>query len=202
MNIVYFDALNHPSGGDSIATQVDRFLVAQAIMLSLAGMPGIYFHSLFGSRNDRPGALTSGINRRINRQKLSLAELESELRDPQSLRSTVFARYRALLRVRRSHPAFNPHAHQEILSLDPRVFAVLRAAPSGDRVLCLHNVTDSCVTVELSAAEANSAQPWTDLLSGQPRSPDASGALRIPLRAYEVSWLVAPGASRSARPEL
>ena len=55
MNIVYFDAVNDPAAGESLETQVNRFMVAQAIMLSLAGVPGIYFHSLFGSRNDRAG---------------------------------------------------------------------------------------------------------------------------------------------------
>ena len=79
MNIVYFDAVNDPAAGESLETQVNRFMVAQAIMLSLAGVPGIYFHSLFGSRNDREAALQSGINRRINRQKLTLAELEADL---------------------------------------------------------------------------------------------------------------------------
>jgi hypothetical protein len=40
--------------------QVRRFLVAHAIMFALVGVPGIYFHSLFGSRNDRAGADASG----------------------------------------------------------------------------------------------------------------------------------------------
>ena len=118
MNIVYFDALNDPASGDSLETQVNRFMVAQAIMLSLAGVPGIYFHSLFGSRNDREAALESGINRRINRQKLTLAELEADLGGKRSLRACVFGRYRALLKARRSHAAFNPHAEQQVFAGD------------------------------------------------------------------------------------
>ncbi|GAB4543417.1 MAG: hypothetical protein Fur002_15350 [Anaerolineales bacterium] len=46
----YFDALSNPNGDESLDLQIKRFMSAQAIMLSLIGMPGIYFHSLFGSR--------------------------------------------------------------------------------------------------------------------------------------------------------
>ncbi len=119
-----------------------KFLTAQAIMLSLQGVPGIYFHSLFGSRGDRPGSEASGIKRRINRQKLARADLENELNDSSSLRARVFAGFRELLALRRAHRAFAPAAPQRVLNLDARVFAVLRESPDGsDRVLCLHNVS-------------------------------------------------------------
>lgn len=79
MNPVNCDAGNDPAAGEPLETQVNRFMAAQGIMLSLAGVPGIYFHSLLGSRNDREAALASGINRRINRQKLARADLETDL---------------------------------------------------------------------------------------------------------------------------
>lgn len=142
MNIVYFDALNDPAGGDSLETQVNRFMVAQAIMLALAGVPGIYFHSLFGSRNDREAALQTGINRRINRQKFARAELEAELSRPESLRARVFGRFCELLTLRRTHAAFAPNARQQVLDAGPQVFAVLReSVEAADRMLCLHNLS-------------------------------------------------------------
>ena len=59
LNINYFDALSSPIRAEPQAKQVARFMAAQAIMLALKGMPGIYFHSLFGSRRrTRPGAGT------------------------------------------------------------------------------------------------------------------------------------------------
>jgi glucosylglycerate phosphorylase len=81
MNVVYFDAVNDPAADEPLELQVSRFMVSQAILLALRGLPAIYFHSLFGSRNDREAALTSGINRRINRQKFDRAALESGLAD-------------------------------------------------------------------------------------------------------------------------
>ncbi len=55
MNINYFDALSDPTSDEPLDFQVSRFMAAQAIMLSLRGIPGIYFHSLFGSRNWNEG---------------------------------------------------------------------------------------------------------------------------------------------------
>ena len=201
MNVVYFDAVNDPAAGEPLETQVNRFMVAQAIMLSLAGVPGIYFHSLFGSRNDREAALQTGINRRINRQKLALSELEAELNDINSLRACVFGRYGALLRARRSHPAFNPHAKQKIIEVDQRVFVVLRiAATSCDWVLCSHNVTNAHVTLDIATMAVASATVWTEMLSRRPYPVGANGTIHVTLRPYEVNWLMAdskPAVGRS-----
>ncbi len=172
LNIVYFDAVNDPTANESIETQVNRFMVAQAIMLALAGVPGIYFHSLFGSRNDRQAALQTGINRRINRQKLTLAELEADLADPRSLRSRVFGRFRELLAFRRSHRAFAPGSSQQIVEAGPEIFAVFRKTQDGrDQVLCLHNVCGRQVSVPASLAGVGNSS----------------------LSAFEVKWIPLSG---------
>src|SRR5207302_2013468 len=98
LNVNYFDALSDPAADEPEETQIRRFLAAHAIMLAMPGMPGIYFHSLFGSRGDHAGAETSGIPRRINRQKFTRAELERELADPASRRARVLFELKALLR--------------------------------------------------------------------------------------------------------
>lgn len=150
LNINYFDALSDPASGESMQIQIDRFICAQSIMLSLAGVPGIYFHSLFGSRNDRAGAEASGIPRRINRQKLQRADLERELADGTSLQFQVLTLLRELLRTRRANPAFHPAGRQEALDCDARLFAVLRSSPDGrEHALCLHNVSNETVSVKI-----------------------------------------------------
>ena len=50
LNISYFDAINNPNQADD-QLAVKRFIASQAIMLALKGVPGIYIHSLLGSRN-------------------------------------------------------------------------------------------------------------------------------------------------------
>lgn len=142
MNINYFDALSNPSSDEPLDLQVDRFMAAQAIMLSLVGVPGIYFHSLFGSRNWRQGVEITAHNRTLNRQKFLRPALEAELAEPRSLRAKVFLRYRRLLQARASSAAFHPNGGQEILDAGKHTFALWRTSPDGrERVLCLHNVT-------------------------------------------------------------
>lgn len=160
MNINYLDALAAPSA-EPPELAARKFLTAQAIMLCLQGVPGIYFHSLFGSRGDRPEAEASGIKRRINREKLARARLEAEMAEPASLRHRVFAGLRALLLLRRGHPAFAPAARQTVLDLGPRVFAVRRESIDGrDRMLCLHNVSDAETTVQAPGAERRQIAAW------------------------------------------
>jgi sucrose phosphorylase len=161
LNINYFDALSDPNGAEAIETQVDRFMCAQAIMLALVGMPGIYFHSLFGSRGWPEGVTQTGRNRTINRQKCERAALERDLADNGSLRARVFHRYRDLLRARAASPAFHPHGTQEILDGGAHVFAVLRRAPEGDtRKLCLHNVSAAPQTVRVAGFPAVTLKPY------------------------------------------
>ena len=79
LNITYLDALGHPCYRDP-ADHARRFLASQAVMLGLQGIPGVYFHSLVGSPNDRQAVETTGHARRINRHKYLRSELDSCLK--------------------------------------------------------------------------------------------------------------------------
>ena len=176
MNVNYLDALTVP--GETEQISLARFMCAQSIMLTLAGVPGIYFHSLFGSRGDRVGAEASGMPRRINREKLAHQVLETELANSASRRAKIFTRFAELLRVRGEHAAFHPHASQTILDDDARVFAVLRST-DDERVLCLHNVTGANTEFVLPQARR-----WRNPFSG---AEHAAGP--IALAPYEIAWL-------------
>lgn len=183
LNISYFDALSNPLGGEPEDLQIARFLAAHSIMLALRGLPGIYFHSLFGSRGDRAGAEASGIPRRINRKKLNVAELTTELDDPKRLRARVFAGLRDMIEARASHPAFSPYAAQEIPDAPPGLFVIIRKAANGRQAFCATNLTAEATLCALPDAGGSD---WK-LLTG---SPIASGnAVRLP--AYGISWLAA-----------
>ena len=179
MNINYFDALSNPNASEPLDLQVDRFIAAQAIMLSLLGLPGIYFHSLFGSRGWLEGVKQTGRNRAINREKCDLAKLESELTDENSLRAKVFTRYRQLLLARSSSPAFHPHGAQVIIDYHPSVFAVERISLDGKiHALCLHNVSGREVGFSTNHSTT------TDLFTG--RSLQVSN---VTLKPYQFTWM-------------
>ena len=152
LNISLFDAFSDPHGREAEDLQVRKFLTAQAIMLSLAGVPGIYFHSLFGSRSWPAGVAARGENRAINREKLEKRHLLDELARPESLRSKVFAGVRRLLKARASTPALRPRAPQCVLDLDDRVFGILRDEGGEEPILCLHNVSSEPVGLSLRTA--------------------------------------------------
>jgi glycosidase len=189
LNITYFDALSNPNDTEPLRIQVDRFLVAQAIMLAIIGIPGIYFHSLFGSRNDRAAADASGIPRRINRQKLAQAELETALADSASLRAQVFAGYQKLLQVRRAHPAFHPAGPCQVLSCGPSAFALLRTSPDrSERVFCVHNVSATPTRVTIPAATPENERRLTNLFDATVHDISSTGKTLFELRPYEAVW--------------
>ena len=190
LNISYFDALSDPAGDEPQATQVQRFALSQAIMLALAGTPGIYVHSLLGSRSWTEGVELTGHNRTINREKLGRDALERELADPGSLRHRVFAAYRRLLRARASDAAFHPYGAQRLLSAGEGIFALLRTAPDGgSQVLCANNMSAREQTLQILPAEIGAApDTWHDLLTGEEIAVDPSG-VHLSLPPYAVRWL-------------
>ena len=190
LNVNYFDALSDPHSEEHLSTQVDRFMTAQAIMLALVGVPGIYFHSLFGSRGWRAGVERTGRNRTINRQKFDLAAFEQELTDESSLRHQVFQRYTQLLQARHESTAFHPYGRQEILDYGAAIFAALRFSPDGSaRVLCLHNISDQPQRVKIESREIFGlfAGSLIDLISGNRTDDFLNGILA--LQPYQTLWL-------------
>jgi glycosidase len=195
LNVNYFDALARGGAEEGIESgvPVGRFVAAQAIMLALVGVPGIYFHSLFGSRGWPEGVEQTGRQRTINRQKCDLASLEAALADPDSLRSRIFRGYVQLLRARAATPAFHPHGAQQVIRAagGPPVFALLRTAPGGgDRVVCLHNVSGQVQPVQLDArtSQLGMVTRLTDLVGGAQLRP-VGATFKINLGPYQVSWL-------------
>lgn len=155
LNMNFLDAL---AVGTDFDTAVARFLCAHAIAFALAGIPGIYFHSLFGSRGDVKGAQISGIPRRINREKFELHNLEEELGRPDSLRSQIFQGLASLLRARKSLSALAPASPQWIEDFGTGVVAIRRGSESNP-VICLHEISGVPVEFPLDGS-------WRDAISG------------------------------------
>lgn len=196
LNISYFDALSDPAAvaDEGLEIQIRRFIASQAIMLSLAGVPGIYVHSLLGSRSHREGVQKTGRYRTINREKLRRDDLEAALADPASLRHQVFQRYVHLLRVRISQKAFHPNGVQRILLGNNALFALARTSPDGqEHVLCIHNVSDrdQPFQVNLDASGVPHTGALQDLLTGARYPVGKDGQLTLTVTPYQVVWLKA-----------
>jgi sucrose phosphorylase len=188
LNISYFDALSDPNREEPLEMQIRRFVTAHAILCALPGVPGVYFHSLLGSRSWADGVQETGRNRTINRQKFSRLELEQDLADPAGLRCQVFERIKRLLQARAGCRAFHPNGRHLVVDAGPGIFAMWRFAPEGsdrssDRALCLHNVTGIDQEVGLDGFE----RPPKDLLRGRPV--EWSVGKLFSLEPYQFAWL-------------
>lgn len=161
LNITYVDAAGAP--GLSEAQHIQRFLLTQAVMLGLAGVPAVYIHSLLGTRNDTEGVERLGYNRAINRAKLDADAIAAELTRPDSFRAQVFVGYRALLRARRTHPAFHPQGTQRAFTTgNGAVFGLERASPDGSsRLLALYNFSGDTHTVQAAHAGTVTLPPYS-----------------------------------------
>ena len=183
LNITLYDLLNHPETPLEIG--IKRFMASQAIMLSLAGVPGVYIHSLFGSPNSYESVKETSRSRSINRKKFQLEEIENELGNESTRTFQVFKAYSHILEIRKKQPSFNPLAPQKILDIDPRVFGVLRSADEKkEKVLCLINISNEDVSFTIDSEIYKTASSWIDLLSGENYTVGS-----IYLEPYQVLWL-------------
>lgn len=179
LNITYVDALRGDgAGGDEMHAR--RFLASQSIALVLPGVPAVYIHSLLGSRNWDEGVRLTRRARTINRAKIDVEKLLSELENPETFRSRVFSTYRAMIRIRRSQPAFHPKAGFKVMNISRRVFAIARQG-GGQTLLALTNITPDNVSIDIGTLAAGSSR---DLLSMRIFSSKSAT-----MKPYEVLWL-------------
>ena len=186
INISLFDALQGTTAG-SDAWGVDRFVCAHAIMLGLEGIPGIYIHSLLGTRNDYERVENSGHYRAINRHQWDYDSLVGILADDDSSHALVYARIKALLQIRRQQAAFHPNATQFTLHLGDAIFGFWRQ--SLDRrqsIFCIHNVSSETLALALSDINLIGTDDWVDLVSGQHYH---SREQVIELAPYQSLWI-------------
>lgn len=189
LNITYFAALGGITPDETAATHVDRFLCSQSVMLTLRGVPAVYFNSLIGAANNTKGVEETGRARTINREKWNESELAAQLCNPDDIHGEVFNRYRDMLRERRAHPAFHPDGKQRILSMGDFCFAVERTAPDGsEKILAVHNFTPENKEANIGKVIAAYKKKKTalDFISGE-KQPLQEGQLT--LAPYQMVWL-------------
>ncbi len=184
--ITYYDALN--ALDLSVDQAIARFKVAHAIMLTLAGVPALYFQSLLGARSWQEGWRETGVNRTLNRRKYERQEIEGLLTDPALHHRVVYRSLLELVSVRRNEPAFHPHAPQAILHMDERIFGIRRdRVDQSVSLYGLHNLSHERVAWRLEAISPDSHVH--DLFTGMPKVVHG-GCLSGTLEPYEVLWLL------------
>ena len=175
LNINYQDALAGPECSDR--ERISKFVAAETLLFSLQGVPGIYIHSLLGSRNDYYGKTVSGIPRRINREKLDYQTLENQLTEGTN-RKEIFDTLVGRLNIRREESAFSPQAGQKVLKLNEQVISFIREnKTTKERIHVLINVSGR--EQHIAYEELNGY----DLLTGK------NVEAELTLNAWECAWV-------------
>ena len=188
INVALFDAVASTHLGVD-QWQVDRFLVMQAIVLALRGVPGLYIHSLTATPNDLQGVESTGRLRSINRRKWELDELVALLDHPRTPNAEVFNELTRLIKLRRLQPAFHPDAAQQVLELGAAVFGLRRESlQAGQCVYALHNLTPQSQTLSVAqlGLTVEALAEFTDLVTGELAKIE-DGMLEI--SPYQIIWL-------------
>ena len=181
LNCSYIDALSHPEEEDIL--RIKRMLVSQGTALAMPGVPGIYFHSLVGSRNYHDGIKHTGINRSINREKYNVDWLEKELNEQGNLAKTMFDSYKRLISIRTNEKAFDPFGSFHFFEGDSRLFIIEQvSSDDAERILAVHNFSNEEVAFTLPD---EISLPLSDLLS----SYAVDGTRTIHLEPYQMMWL-------------
>ena len=180
LNITYVDALLNPESKIDL-WHIPKFLASQAIQFVLPGVPASYIHSVLGSQNWKTGLRQTQRARTINREKLQVNEVLSQLKDPETFRSRIFYNYIKMIKTRKRQSAFHPNSDFEILEIDPKVFVIARYA-KDQIIYAVTNISSKRMVVSLSGA---SAPLWMkDLITGISFRTDA-----LKLNPYQFLWL-------------
>ncbi|MBE3115132.1 MAG: sugar phosphorylase [Actinobacteria bacterium] len=184
MNITYYSAITDPKNSDEL--NLKKFIASQAIILSLIGIPGIYIHSLFGTKNYLKGVEKTGQKRTINRKKLPYDKLKENLENSDSGEHKIFTEFMRLIHKRKSEKAFHPNGKQEVLCLKRELFSLLRTSPDGkERIIALHNITDNIQELCLIKNQVHlNEKQYYDIISEK-----IINIEKIILEPYQIMWL-------------
>jgi|TARA_B110000977_G_scaffold172860_1_gene225566 sucrose phosphorylase len=186
INISLFDALQGTTEGPD-QWGLQRFLCAHAIMFALEGVPGIYIHSLVGTRNDYQRVENAGHNRAINRHQWQYSELQERLANAKSSEHQVFSGISSLLKIRRQQSAFHPNATQFTLHLGSGLFGFWRQSIDRQQsIFCVSNITAEVQVLNLSDINLIDNENWVDLISQLP----CDGLMQsVNMEPYQTLWI-------------
>ena len=160
MNINYYDALSDRSHPEEY--NIRKFLGAYAIAITLKGIPGIYIHSLIGSKNWEEGIQQHGHNRAINREKIDFERISKALSDKFSRRFQIFNYLKKMLEIRNTQKSLSYKAKQKCIIENPKLF-ILKRSYEDEEILIIVNLSEESQLVNLFQIDEN--HHYKDLLT-------------------------------------
>lgn len=183
INIALIDALKGTI--DNLDNfQIQRFICAHAIMLSLEGIPAIYVHSFFGTENDYVGMQSTKQKRSINRKRYDLTDLSNKM-NKKTIHAAVLKQLNSLITIRKKQPAFHPNATQFTLNLGEKIFALWRQCQNRKQsIFVICNITNQKQPVDLNEINLIFNKNWIDLISNKKIE-----SKKVSLKPYQTMWI-------------
>lgn len=148
INCNYYSMLKGNEKNEKLGIQ--RTILAHAVLLSMPGIPAIYFHSVFGSENDIKGVEETGIFRRINRQKFDYDNLTKKLKNTNSRESKILSALKKIMKVKKQDVAFDPYGKFIFDSPADGVFCIQRISKNNDSIVkAIYNFGFNSVSLKL-----------------------------------------------------
>jgi len=181
-NITVFDALKKTDYDPKGKFLLERYVSAHSIMISLEGIPAIYFNSLFGKSNDEAKYIITGNNRDVNRYKWNYKNISKKLSNKNSKQSIFFQKISNLLSIRRKQKAFHPNASRHNINLGSKIFSFKRISINKKQtVICITNLSSKIQVASLNKIYHN----WTNLIGSKIEIKNK----RLILKPFETIWL-------------
>ena len=128
VNITLFNAFKNTDYDKKGLYSLERYISAHAIMFSIAGVPAVYFNSIFGKANDEYKYVISNNKRDLNRYKWNKIKLDRFLKDKKSKQKIYYDHITNLLKIRKKQKAFHPNASMRCLSFGKKILAYKRVS--------------------------------------------------------------------------
>ncbi len=197
---------------DFLDNNPDRINMAFAILLSLKGIPIIYYGDEIGSRNNfsyaqRWAKIRERKNQNKNNEILSYFDSRDIHRGAikrntfyramyrnNNFKSKIYKQVKRLIEVRKNYPTISRGDFIEIQTNKSEVFSYLRSG-KYDKILMLNNLSESKVFAEINISELNldtedTTIKMTELISKEEKVFKIEDKkLVIKLKPYETMWL-------------
>ena len=190
LNTTWYSALNREDCDETMDFKIKRFLASRSIALCMMGVPGIYLHGLFGSRNDADAVLDEGQTRSISRRTFDRKNLYNALEDTTTPTHKIAYGFGIMVAKRTRERAFHPNALQRVMNISNAIFALVRTTvDEKEQILCITNITAKEQQIDLDLQKNQlPAGTWKDILS-KAEIHSAGSILSLNLSPYQVIWL-------------
>lgn len=195
----------------------DRIGMAFSILMSLPGIPIIYYGDEIGIQNNFANAKKSAKlreakqkkdkdvknkvkmlsyfdSRDINRGPITQKTFEDAVNHKGTYNNRVYERVKQLIKVRKQYPVITRGSFVELKTKSPEVFAYVRATDT-DRVVVINNLSDKKIKASVVFTDDNFGKKEKDiylknlLTDKMVRARVENKELTVRLNAYDAMWL-------------